>query len=128
MKASVSARPMGIDGCWRAVSSRLLTPDRVRIDTQIWTCEHRLVAPRVKRTYNLSESTVRRVREMAEEYGVAASQDAVVELAVDELERHLREAEEAAAWERAAADPEFAVEVDDLAAAYRTADRETWPA
>ena len=83
---------------------------------------------RVKRTYNLSESTVRRVREMAEEYGVAASQDAVVELAVDELDRHLRDAQEAAAWEQASADPAFASEAEDLAAAYRTADRETWPA
>ena len=86
------------------------------------------MAARVKRTYNLSASTVRRVREMAEQYRVAASQDAVIELAVDELERHLRDAEEAAAWEHAASDPEFAAEVGDLEAAFRSADRETWPA
>ena len=86
------------------------------------------MADRVKRTYNLSSSTVRRVREMAERYGVAASQDAVIELAVDELERRLRDVEEAAAWERAASDPAFVTEAGDLEAAYRTADRETWPA
>ena len=85
------------------------------------------MSARVKRTYNLSADTVQRVREMAEQYRVAASQDAVIELAVDELERRLRDAEEAAAWERAASDPAFAAEAGDLEAAYRTADRETWP-
>jgi hypothetical protein len=48
------------------------------------------MSARTKRTYNLSSATVRRVREMAERYGVAPTQDAVVELAVDELERRLR--------------------------------------
>jgi hypothetical protein len=86
------------------------------------------MAARTKRTYNLSSSTVRRVREMAERYGVAPSQDAVIELAVDELERHLRDAEEAATWAGAAVDPGFVAETEDLEAAYRTSDRETWPA
>lgn len=83
---------------------------------------------RVKRTYNLAPATIRRVREMAEQYLVAPSQDAVIELAVDELERRLREATESEAWERAASDPEFVTEVDDLEIGYRSADRETWPA
>jgi hypothetical protein len=83
---------------------------------------------RVKRTYNLSPETVRRVREMAERYGVAASQDGVVELAVDELERGLREQREADAWAAAAIDPAFTAEAGDLEAGYRSADRETWPA
>jgi predicted kinase len=86
------------------------------------------MASRVKRTYNLAPRTVRRVREMAERYGVAPSQDAVIELAVDELERRIREQQEADAWARAAADPEFQSEVEEVAAAYRSADRETWPA
>jgi hypothetical protein len=86
------------------------------------------MSTRVKRTYNLQASTVRRVREMAERYRVAASQDAVVELAVDELARRLREAREAAQWESAATDASFRNEADDLEAAYRSADRETWPA
>lgn len=86
------------------------------------------MSERVKRTYNLSGTTVRRVREMAERYGVAPSQDAVVELAVDELERRLRDASEAADWERAASDPSFQAEVADFETALRTADRETWPA
>jgi hypothetical protein len=64
---------------------------------------------------------------MAERYQVAPSQDAVVELAVDELERRLRDEREAAAWEAAASDAAFISEADDLERAYRTADRETWP-
>lgn len=86
------------------------------------------MSSRVKRTYNLAPATVRRVREMAERYGVAASQDAVIELAVDELDRRLRDEREADAWERAATDSEFRLEGSELEAAYRSADRETWPA
>jgi hypothetical protein len=82
----------------------------------------------VKRTYNLKASTVRRVRELTERYGVAPSQDAVVELAVDELERRLREAREADQWGSAATDASFRAEAEKLDAAYRSADRETWPA
>ena len=86
------------------------------------------MATRMKRTYNLAPATVRRVREMAEEYGVTPSQDAVIELAVDELERRLRDEREGAVWEGAASDLTFRAEVDELDAAYRSADRETWPA
>lgn len=65
---------------------------------------------------------------MAEEYGVAASQDGVIEVAVDELDRRLRDERESAVWEEAASDPGFRAEADELDAAYRSADRETWPA
>jgi hypothetical protein len=86
------------------------------------------MATRVKRTYNLAPATVRRVREMAEEYGLASSQDGVIELAVDELARRLRDAREADAWAAAADDSAFVAEANALEVAYRTADRETWPA
>lgn len=88
----------------------------------------RRMAIRMKRTYNLAPRTVQRVREMAERYGVASSQDAVIELAVDELERRIREQREADAWDQAAADAQFQSEVDEVEGAYRSADRETWPA
>jgi len=83
--------------------------------------------PRVKRTYNLPEETVRAVRELSERYGLAPTQDAVVELAVDELRRQLRYAEEEELWARAASDPEFIAEAEDLARAFAAADAETWP-
>ncbi len=83
---------------------------------------------RVKRTYNLAPATVRRVREMAERYHLASSQDAVVELAVDELERRLLEAQEADLWAAAALDPAFVAEAEETETVYGAADRETWPA
>lgn len=82
---------------------------------------------RTKRTYNLPERTVRTVRELAADYGVAPTQDAVIELAVDELARRLREDEEAACWAKAAADPGWRAEVAEIEAAWASADRETWP-
>ena len=87
-----------------------------------------MATPRVKRTYNLTPQTVKRVRELAEMYEIAPSQDAVIELAVDELERRVREERESAAWEAAGSDPAFLSEAGELEAAYRGADRETWPA
>ncbi len=82
---------------------------------------------RTKRTYNLPERTVRTVRELAASYGVAETQDGVIELAVDELARRLREGAEAERWAAAAADPAVAAEVWDVAGAYASADAETWP-
>lgn len=82
---------------------------------------------RVKRTYNLAPDTVRRVREMADEYAVAPSQDAVIELAVEELDRRLRDARERDAWAEAAADPAYQAEVDEIERAFGPLDAETWP-
>lgn len=82
---------------------------------------------KTKRTYNLSRRTIEAVQSLVTERGVARTQDAVVELAVDELARHLREADEAEAWTAAASDREFTAESEELEAVYRTADAETWP-
>lgn len=82
---------------------------------------------KVKRTYNLEPATVQRVRELTETYAVASSQDAVIELAVDELDRRLREAREGDAWADAAADPAYTAEVANVWAAYGVADADTWP-
>ena len=98
------------------------------IDTHCWTLQTGEMPTRVKRTYNLVPATVRRVKEMAEDYGVAPSQDAVIELAIDELDRRLRDEREAIVWTDAASDPAFQVEVAELDEAYRGVDRETWPA
>ena len=82
---------------------------------------------RTKRTYNLAPSTVQVVRELVDEYGVASSQDAVIELAVEELERRVRDDREGEAWAAAADDPEFLSETAGISVAYRSADGETWP-
>jgi hypothetical protein len=81
---------------------------------------------RTKRTYRLTERAQARVRELAGEYGVGDSQDAVVELAVDRLYREVEATAEAQRWAAAAADPEFADEARELARDFSNA--ETWPA
>jgi hypothetical protein len=102
------------------------TPIHVLIDTQHDVCEAAVVL-KTKRTYNLSRRTIETVQTLVADRQVAPTQDALVELAVDELARHVREADEGDAWAEAAADPEFAAEAADLEAAYRAADAETWP-
>jgi hypothetical protein len=85
------------------------------------------MATRTKRTYNLDPRTVRAVRELADEYGLAPSQDAVVELAIGELRRQVRDREESEAWDRAAKDPSYRAEVEGLEHDFLAADLETWP-
>lgn len=81
---------------------------------------------RVKRTYNLSEGTVRAVRELADR-GYATSQDALVERAVQELAWRIRDEEEARLWEQAASDPAFIAETQALEREFGDADPATWP-
>ena len=81
---------------------------------------------RIKRTYNLDESTVRHVREMSAEYGLADSQDAVVELAVERLLRVALDRVESDRWAAAAADPAFVAEMREVAADLDGGD--AWPA
>ena len=83
--------------------------------------------PKQKRTYNLAPATVRAVRELADEYHAAPTQDGVIELAVHELRRRIRDAEESVAWERAAADPGWRVEGEAIDADLPVTDPETWP-
>jgi hypothetical protein len=84
------------------------------------------MSTRIKRTYNLPEPVVHAVRELADKQ-VASSQDAVVELAIEELARRVREAEEGEAWSRAAHDPLYNAEVGRLEEEFDAADTETWP-
>lgn len=79
---------------------------------------------KIKRTYNLPARTVERVRELRDK-AVAPTQDGVVELAVDLVYDELRDREEAAWWETAAADSEFQAEMAAVAEDFGPA--ETWP-
>jgi len=81
---------------------------------------------RIKRTYNLDQATVRHVREMSAEYGVAGSQDAVVELAVERLYQEALDRVDGDLWMAAAADPTFVAEVREIAADLDGG--ESWPA
>jgi hypothetical protein len=70
---------------------------------------------RTKRTYNLPERTVRRVRELAAGGSVGSSQDAVVETAIERLYDQVRGEEEARRWSEAADDPDFRAEMTAIA-------------
>ena len=80
---------------------------------------------RTKRTYNLSTATVHRVRELAEQYGAARTQDGVVEIAVERLYHEARDRAEGEQWSAAASDPEFRAEMAEIAEIYDTPD--SWP-
>lgn len=84
------------------------------------------MAARTKRTYNLTEATVRHVRELAEQYGSFRTQDRVVDAAVERLYLELTARVEADQWAAAAEDQEFVVEARVIAEAFD--DRDTWPA
>jgi hypothetical protein len=81
--------------------------------------------PRTKRTYRLSARTQARVRELASRYGVAGSQDGVVETAVDRLYREVEANAEAERWAEAASDQGFRDEVAGIAHAFEST--EAWP-
>ena len=72
------------------------------------------MARRAKRTYNLSEATVLRVRELSEDYGAAATQDAVVDLAVERLYLEVSDRAEAERWANAGSDSEFQAEMHEI--------------
>jgi hypothetical protein len=81
---------------------------------------------KVKRTYNLSDSTVRRVRELAGDYRVSETQDGVVEMAVERLYHEERARQEAEAWTAATDDLDFQAEMAAVARDFE--DRDSWPA
>jgi hypothetical protein len=81
--------------------------------------------PRTKRTYRISARSQARVRELTTRYGVASSQDGVVEVAVDRLYREVEAETETARWSEAADDREFRDEVSALARTFERA--EAWP-
>ena len=98
----------------------------VRIDTPKMDVETASMSNRIKRTYNLSSEAVAHVRDLASRDGLPASQDAVVELAIDHLYRKMRDRDDAAQWARAAVDASFRSEIRSVAE--DLADAERWPA
>ncbi len=66
---------------------------------------------RMKRTYNLSPDAIATVKRLVEVDHVAATQDALVEHAIAELDRILRDAHEARLWAEMALDTEFQAEL-----------------
>ncbi len=69
---------------------------------------------KIKRTYNLSADSIATVKRLAEEEHIASSQDAVVEQAIAELDRLVRESADARLWSQAVQDQEFQAEVRQI--------------
>lgn len=80
----------------------------------------------MKRTYNLSVSSIATVKRLVEEEHVAPSQDALVEQAIAELDRLVREANDARLWSQAASDPQFQAELRRIDAELPSDDLAAW--
>ena len=87
----------------------------VRIDTSKRRVTIAAMSTKTKRTYNLSAEAVAHVRDLAGRGNLAPSQDAVVEMAIDQLYREVIDQEDAARWSTAARDDDFRREMNSLA-------------
>lgn len=65
---------------------------------------------RIKRTYNLSPETIATVKRLVEVEHLESTQDALVERAIAELNRLVRDAHDARLWSEAAEDAAFQAE------------------
>jgi hypothetical protein len=83
---------------------------------------------KTKRTYNISADVVTTVKQLIEEQHEAPSQDALVEQAVIELARCLRDVDDARLWQKAAADADFQAEAKALDNEFAADDDEAWDA
>lgn len=81
---------------------------------------------RTKRSYNLSAATIATVKRLVEVDHVAATQDALVEQAIAELDRVVQDAHDAQAWSDAARDEEFQAEIARFASDFPPEDPAIW--
>jgi hypothetical protein len=83
---------------------------------------------KTKRTYNISADVVTTVKRLIEEQHAAPSQDALVEQAVMELARRLRDVDDTRLWHEAAVDAAFQAEAKALDNEFAANDDEAWDA
>lgn len=83
-------------------------------------------AMKTQRTYNLSEGSVATVKRLVDVHRIAPTQDALVERAIRELDRSVRDAEHAKLWAKAANDPEFQEESRVLDELFAADDQAAW--
>jgi hypothetical protein len=96
----------------------------VYLDTQVHVAYPGCV--KVKRTYNLSPAAIATVKRLVEVEHVAPSQDALVEHAIAELDRLVRDAHDARLWSQAAHDPAFQAEIRQIDEDLPAPDLEAW--
>jgi hypothetical protein len=83
---------------------------------------------KVKRTYRLPIATVEAVRNMVELHGLALTQDAVVEMAIEDLAMAVRLADETKRFAAAREEDDLRVEADGIERDFAPLDAESWPA
>jgi hypothetical protein len=81
---------------------------------------------KIKRTYSLSPTSTATVKRLVHKEHVAPSQDALVEQAIAELDRLIREVHEARLWSQAAQDPGFQAETRQIDEALPADDLDRW--
>lgn len=84
------------------------------------------MSAKTKRTYNISPEAVATVKRLVEELRLAPSQDALVEQAIADFARRVRDAQHARLWKQAASDPEFQAEIGQLEAGFAGDDLRAW--
>ncbi len=82
---------------------------------------------KVKRTYRLPRTTVEAVRDMVERRRVAPTQDALVEMAIEDLAMALRLADEAEQYAAAVGDVALRREAEALDRDFVPLQTESWP-
>lgn len=81
---------------------------------------------KAKRTYNISPEAIATVKRLVEERHLAPSQDALVEQAIAEFARRVKDADEARLWAAAGADARFQAEAAQLDAEFAPDDLHAW--
>lgn len=66
-----------------------------------------MMSTKIKRTYNISREAVATVKRLVDERHLAPSQDVLVELAIAEYARRIRDVDDARLWQAAGNDAEF---------------------
>jgi hypothetical protein len=84
------------------------------------------MSTKTKRTYNISREAVAVVKRLVEERHLAPSQDALVEQAITELARRIRDADDARLWQGAANDADFQAEARQIDAEFGGDDLHAW--
>lgn len=84
------------------------------------------MSAKTKRTYNISQDAVATVKRLVEEEHLAPSQDALVEQAINDLARRVRDADDARLWQEAAADSDFQTESRQIDAEFSPDDLHAW--
>lgn len=84
------------------------------------------VSTKTKRTYNISEEAIETVKRLVEERHLAPSQDALVERAIADYARRVRDDDDARLWETAGSDAQFQSEVEELDVEFAQDDIRAW--